>query len=662
MEEKKMISKDTLLFGSAQYVPTHQQLRAGPLSVVLQDGVIRYVKLGETEIVRRVYMALRDQNWNTVPTTFSDWKFDVSQDSFRISFNARNRQVEIDYGWKGSITGDSAGRISYSMTGKALKHFKKRIIGLCALFPIRECAGQSANVIKQNGDRVSTKFPYFISSDQPLPGLDDISEIDFLTSVEQIPVSTKFEGDKFEMEDQRSFTDASYKVYSTWVRSTEPENVMEGEEVTQSISISIGSSVDHKFEFDNSPKPTIVETDWSTSSKLPKIGLGASSCLQALSNRELTLLKKLGISHLRCDLDLTSDGWRMLLGNHCAQAQQLAVGLELAIFVDAECEMELELLKGEVENLQPSIASILIFDKGEFATKPDSVRTAQRLFGGYPSRPTVGGGTDRNYFDLNFVHPLFDPSAMVSYSVNPQVHAFDVSSLVETLEGQSWTMNSAYKIYERNPIVVSPITLKPRFNPDEIVPESTDPKDLPPQVDPRQMSLFGACWTAGSVKALAESNASSVTFYETVGWRGLMETENGSKLPEKFFSKPGMIFPLYHVLCDICEMDGSVVHITKSSRPLLVNAISMTRGNSTRLLLYNLTWQSQEVLLRRIKATKLQIKRLNEETAEEAMFNASEFRESSGTIRNVDGSGEVDLQLLPYEVVRVDYEDLSLKS
>ena len=655
-----MISKDILLFGSAQYIPTWQQLRAGPLSVILQDGVIRYVKLGETEIVRRVYMALRDQNWNTIPTTYSDWKFDVGQDSFRISFNARNSQREIDFRWKGWITGDSEGRIAYSMTGKALKNFKKRIIGLCALFPIRECAGQSTNVIKRNGDRVSTMFPFFISSDQPLPGLDDISEINFLTNGEQIPVSVKFEGDKFEMEDQRSFTDASYKVYSTWVRSTEPQEVMEGEEATQSISISIGSTVNYNYEFNNSPRLTIIETDWSNSTKLPKIGLGVSSTSQSLSDLELTLLKKLSISHLRCDLDLGSDSWRKLLRNHCAQAQQLATGLELAIFVGAECGKELELLKGELEKLQPSITSILIFDKGEFATKPDSVRMAQRLFGGYPSHPKIGGGTDRNYFDLNFIHPLLDPTAIVSYSVNPQVHAFDVSSLVETIEGQSWTMDSAHKIYEKNPIAVSPITLKPRFNPDEIVPESINPKDLPSQVDPRQMSLFGACWTAGSVKAFAESNASSITFYETVGWRGLMETEDGSKLPEKFFSKPGMIFPLYHVLCDICEMDGSFVHITKSNQPLLVNAISMSRGNTIRLLLYNLTWKSQGALIRGIKATKLRIKRLNETTAEEAMFNASEFRRDYGIIRNVDGTGEVDLQLLPYEVVRVDYEDLSL--
>ncbi len=75
---------------------------------------------------------------------------------------------------------------------------------------------------------------------------------------------------------------------------------------------------------------------------------------------------------------------------------------------------------------------------------------------------------------------------------------------------------------------------------------SCEPGELPPQVDVRQMSLFGACWTAGSFKYLAEAGTQSITFYETTGWRGVMETEAGSPLPELFRSLPGTVFPMYH--------------------------------------------------------------------------------------------------------------------
>ena len=46
---------------------------------------------------------------------------------------------------------------------------------------------------------------------------------------------------------------------------------------------------------------------------------------------------------------------------------------------------------------------------------------------------------------------------------------------------------------------------------------------VPPQVDSRQMSLFGACWTAGSLKFLCESVTDSITYYETVGERGIIQ-------------------------------------------------------------------------------------------------------------------------------------------
>jgi D-apionolactonase len=244
----------------------------------------------------------------------------------------------------------------------------------------------------------------------------------------------------------------------------------------------------------------------------------------------------------------------------------------------------------------------------------------------------------------------------VSYSVNPQVHAFDVSSLMETLEGQSWTVSSAHKIYKDNLVGISPITLKPRFNPDAIVPESTEPGELPSQVDPRQISLFAACWAAGSVKELAESNAHSLTYFETVGWRGLMESEEPADRTGKFLSKPGMVFPVYHVLCDICEMLPGIIRMTKSTRPLTVSALCMVRGRSARILIGNLTWEPQEVLLRKIGTTQVWIKRLNEDVAEDAMFSPEKFRGDSGTIRSLDNSGDLELSLLPYEVARVDYQ------
>ena len=108
------------------------------------------------------------------------------------------------------------------------------------------------------------------------------------------------------------------------------------------------------------------------------------------------------------------------------------------------------------------------------------------------------------------------------------------------------------------------------------------PGELPPQVDVRQMSLFGAGWTLAALKYLAESGVASVTFYETTGWLGVMEREEGCPLPDKFPSRPGMVFPLFHVLADANEFAGGRVLPSVSSDPLAFDGLVVRRGDTAR--------------------------------------------------------------------------------
>ena len=116
------------------------------------------------------------------------------------------------------------------------------------------------------------------------------------------------------------------------------------------------------------------------------------------------------------------------------------------------------------------------------------------------------------------------------------------------------------------PVIVSPITMRRRVNFHAAgEPPPTPPGELPDSVDVRQSSLYGAAWTAGSLKYLSESGASSVTYYETTGWRGVVERAGGSELPERFRSVAGEVFPLYHPLADAAEWRGAEVLACESS-------------------------------------------------------------------------------------------------
>ncbi len=71
-------------------------------------------------------------------------------------------------------------------------------------------------------------------------------------------------------------------------------------------------------------------------------------------------------------------------------------------------------------------------------------------------------------------------------------------------------------------------------------------------MDVRQPSLLGGAWTTGSLKYVSEAGASSVTVYTSTGWRGVLEREEGSPLPEPDSAlRAGEVFPLYHPLADV---------------------------------------------------------------------------------------------------------------
>ena len=138
---------------------------------------------------------------------------------------------------------------------------------------------------------------------------------------------------------------------------------------------------------------------------------------------------------------------------------------------------------------------------------------------------------------------------------------------------------SARCFCSRLPLSITPITLRRRVNPYATGPiPNPDPGELPPRVDLRQLSLFGAGWTIGSLKHAVDGGVASLTYYETTGWLGLMETERGSPLPDRFPSIPGSVFPVYHALADVGEFAGGHAVGSSSSEPLRIDGIVLAKG------------------------------------------------------------------------------------
>ncbi len=67
--------------------PPRMTLRAGPLDLLFEQGELRSIRLGDREVISRIYVAVRDRNWDTAPPALSKILHEVGEASFRISFD-----------------------------------------------------------------------------------------------------------------------------------------------------------------------------------------------------------------------------------------------------------------------------------------------------------------------------------------------------------------------------------------------------------------------------------------------------------------------------------------------------------------------------------------------------------------------------------------------
>src|SRR5262245_24827622 len=275
------LPKAVRYYGKEDPLPPQVPLRAGPLSLFYENGDLRYVKWGNREIVRRLYVATRDRNWGTVPSRLSSVRTEIRDDSFHITYDVENKQGPIDFVWKGEITGDAGGTITFTMDGVARSTFLRNRIGFCVLHPSRECPGARCKVEQTDGTVVEGTFPRFIAPQAPFKEIKSIAH-------EVAPgtwAELRFAGDIFEMEDQRNWVDASYKTFCTPLRLPFPVEVEKGAKISQAVTLRLqrkGPAADNR-------KPDgalTIEIQPDAITPVPKIGLGVASHGQPLTKKE----------------------------------------------------------------------------------------------------------------------------------------------------------------------------------------------------------------------------------------------------------------------------------------------------------------------------------------------------------------------------------------
>jgi hypothetical protein len=272
-----------------------------------------------------------------------------------------------------------------------------------------------------------------------------------------------------------------------------------------------------------------------------------------------------------------------------------------------------------------------------------------RLLGVAPG-VLVAGGTKLFFAEINRNPPDCAAIDGLVLSINPQVHACDDTSLIENLEAQADVVHSARAICGDLPIFISPITFVGRDGPFAAGPAA--PGSVPGHVDMRQVSLFGAGWTTGSVRYLATSGAAALTYYETTGWLGLMERAAGSPMPDHFPSTPGMVYPIYLVFADLGEWKRAQMLELHTSDSLIADGLAVRAHDGVHVIVANLTDEPRTVNIGPFSGDQVRIRVLDEGTAPLALTDPERFR-STGSVLALTG-GQARVTLAPFAVARFD--------
>src|SRR5262249_32439416 len=155
---------------------------------------------------------------------------------------------------------------------------------------------------KVDGSMETGVFPESIAPHQPFLGMRAIAH-ELLPASGDAPAlwaNVRFEGDIFEMEDQRNWTDASYKTYCTPLALDYPLPIAKGPRVAKSVPLTreairpshtppppVVEEREGVFAVPRSSEPlTFRRLAEGAKRPLPPIGLGVASHGQPLSARE----------------------------------------------------------------------------------------------------------------------------------------------------------------------------------------------------------------------------------------------------------------------------------------------------------------------------------------------------------------------------------------
>ncbi len=502
------------VYGTTEAMATSRRLVAGKLSLEIVDGAVRNLCWNGVEVLRAVDYPVRNADWGTLGATTLSEEFTETA----VSFEYKRIFTVGDTALRGIFTclGEGSGKVTASLDLRAQSPIRVNRAGFVILHPVSGFAGAPLVVTHRDGSIERGVFPRTIAADQPAQDIVALRQ-----KANGVSADIAFAGEIFEMEDQRNWTDASYKTYCRPLSLPFPFELAANERVTQSVTVLLSGG--HAAQPSNPDKPFTLGTGMGRS--LPQLSLALEAGWEPTAEQRPVV--KASATLLR--LDLTDPDWRKTLPGLVESAFG-ALDLEVVVS-DSASGLRADLALLVATGITPR--SILVLPKawlknrpsggdgGDGATPAEAATVARACF----PQSEIGGGSLTNFTELNRHPGNAGSSDFISHGTCAIVHAADDISVIQTLEALPLVFASAEALAPAKPYRLGLVSIGMRSNPygSGVAPNPEGLRRPMAMTDPRQRGLFAAAWMVGAMAATQTSRVDRISLAAARGPFGLLE-------------------------------------------------------------------------------------------------------------------------------------------
>ena len=438
---------------------------------------------------------MRDENWGTYTPVVSELRVDQRGDGFSVSYHAVCSRPGQEIAFSATDRGPWR-QLSFKATATPKTDFLTARTGFVVLHPLKGVAGRPVEVEHVDGKVEKSKFPEQIDPIQPFLDIRSLTH----QVVPGLKATVRFEGDTWEMEDHRNWTDASFKTYVRPLRLPWPYTLKAGEAVTQSVTVTLKGSA------------TLAKAAHPRRAIEIKLGAaGTHACNPSVwacrrkksmhRSPRSSACKHVAPRFLQCHFDPRSGHGIAQLYGYRVLCEQTGAQCLLEIVVESLDDFagELKRLAGLVSQSGLKLAGIAVCPVGDLKSvlpggpRPPAPPLEALYSAARDAFPGVrlGGGMFSFFTELNRKRPPADQLEFVMNTTCPIVHAADDRSVMETLEALPYQVITARSFIDKTPYRVGPSSIACRDNPHgkTFTPNPDNERVCLSKMDPRQRGL-----------------------------------------------------------------------------------------------------------------------------------------------------------------------------